>query len=133
VQSDSGAQDSAAAASSTPEINLTTLSSGIPQTRMAFISGQGTDAWLQSSEDGSLPLSIDTGMSDPETLGSLLAGVQSNVAGGILDGIADAPSQYVTDGTGLRTNDPVSSGSPPSLGIDDSQRTATGMIKPNGS
>jgi hypothetical protein len=116
------------------EITPTTLSSGMPQTKMAFISGEGPDEWIQSPANQPQALSIAMSTpDDPATIGTLVAGVQLDLAKEILHGVSDVTPQYGTGSAGLQLHATKPAGSPPSLSIEDSQRTPSGMIKPNGS
>jgi len=114
-------------------ITPTTLSLGVEQAKMAFIPGEGPDAWIQSSQGR--PPSSSVAMSapsDPKTIGSLVTGVQLDLAKELLGGIAGPTPQQASDSTGLPKPEPAPPGSP-TPSIDESQPAVPGVFKPNGS
>jgi hypothetical protein len=115
-------------------ITPTTLSSGTPQPKMAFIPGENPDAWMQGSQDQPVPSSTATSaLTNPATISSLIGGVQLDLAKDVLAGASGVAPQNTSDAAGMVSRDPTAQGSPPSPTIDDNQRSVSGVIKPNGS
>jgi len=101
---------------------------------MAFMSGENSDAWMQASQSQPPASSIATSaLTNPGTVSSLIAGVQLDLAKDILASASGATAQVASDGAGMVSRDPTAQGSPPSPTLDDSQRSVSGVIKPNGS
>ncbi len=116
------------------EITPETLSSGMPQTKMAFLGDARPSEFLQNLENQApIPLHTMSMPDDSATIGSLAAGVQLDLAKEILHGISDGTTQYGIGSPGVQPHDAAPAGSLPSFAHEDGGRGPNGMIKPNGS